>query len=76
MIELQQPIPIGTVVNVKGTPVDLMIVSQYPVTTINGVDGYFEFGAVALPLASQRSPIGDSPKPTILECQLRPPTQV
>ena len=50
MIELQQPIPIGTVVNVKGTPVDLMIVSQYPVTTINGVDGYFEFGAVALPL--------------------------
>ena len=38
MIELQQPIPIGTVANVKGTPVDLMIVSQYPVTTIDGVD--------------------------------------
>ena len=52
MVELKQPIPIGTVVNVKGTPVDLMIVSQYPVTTINGVDGYFEFGAVALSLLS------------------------
>ena len=25
MVELKQPIPIGTVVNVKGTPVDLLI---------------------------------------------------
>lgn len=43
-------LPIGSVVNVKNNDIDLMIVSQYPSVTIEGTDGYFEFGAVTLPL--------------------------
>ena len=34
---------------VKGSSQPLMIVSQFPVTTLDGQTGYFDFGAVILP---------------------------
>lgn len=46
---MKQQLPIGSVVMVKGSSQPLMIVSQFPVTTLDGQTGYFDFGAVTLP---------------------------
>lgn len=43
-------LPIGTVVRVKDNDEPFMIVNQCPVTVKNSQEGYFDFGAVALPL--------------------------
>ena len=41
---------IGSVVRVKEGAEPFMIVNQCPVTEKNGTQGYFDFGAVTLPL--------------------------
>ena len=43
-------LPIGSVVRVKEGAEPFMIVNQCPVTEKNGTQGYFDFGAVTLPL--------------------------
>lgn len=44
------PLPFGSVVVVKGSEQEFVIISQMPVTEINGQQGYFEFGAATLPM--------------------------
>ncbi|MBM7643054.1 DUF4176 domain-containing protein [Streptococcus loxodontisalivarius] len=46
----RQVLPIGTVVRVKKASENLMISTLFPVTEKNGERGYFDFGAVPLPL--------------------------
>ncbi len=46
---MRQHLPIGTVVNVKQSDQNFMIVSQFPLTVSDGEEGYFDFGAVCLP---------------------------
>ncbi|MDR0297697.1 MAG: DUF4176 domain-containing protein [Streptococcaceae bacterium] len=48
-------LPIGTVVTLKGSNQNLVIISLLPVAEIKGEKGYFEFGAATLPtgLASE-----------------------
>ncbi|MEX2805270.1 DUF4176 domain-containing protein [Streptococcus sp. H31] len=43
-------LPIGTVVRVKDNAQSLMISTLLPITNKNGKEGYFDFGAVPLPL--------------------------
>ncbi len=43
-------LPIGTVVRVKDGSQSLMITTLFPVTEKDGQKGYFDFGAVPLPL--------------------------
>ena len=50
MFENFKILPIGSVVSVNGSKEPFMIVSQFPVTTSNNREGYFDFGAVPLPL--------------------------
>lgn len=45
----KQQLPLGTVVKIKGREENLMIISQFPVMTINGEQGYLDFGATTLP---------------------------
>ena len=42
--------PIGTVVRVKDGSQSLMITTLFPITEKDGQKGYFDFGAVPLPL--------------------------
>ena len=44
------PLPVGSVVKVTGSDQEFVIISQLPVTEINGQQGYFEFGAKTLPM--------------------------
>ncbi|MCJ1994010.1 DUF4176 domain-containing protein [Lactococcus piscium] len=44
------PLPVGSVVKVTGSDQEFVIISQMPVTEINGQQGYFEFGAATLPM--------------------------
>lgn len=46
---MRQQLPIGTVVNIKGSEQNFMIVSQFPLTIKEGEKGYYDFGAVLLP---------------------------
>lgn len=50
MSEQKSPLPIGSVVQVNGSEQNFMIISQLPVAEIEGKQGYFEFGAVPLPI--------------------------
>ena len=50
MFENFKILPIGSVVSVNGSKEPFMIISQFPVTTSNNREGYFDFGAVQLPL--------------------------
>lgn len=43
-------LPIGSVVRVKDGTEPFMIINQCPVTEKDGAQGYFDFGAVTLPL--------------------------
>ena len=43
-------LPIGSVIRVKDSTEPLMIVNQCPVTEKDGVQGYFDFGGVTLPV--------------------------
>ena len=43
-------LPIGSIVKVGSDSESLMIVAQYPVTTIQDKSGYFDFCAVSLPI--------------------------
>lgn len=45
-----KPLPIGTVVMLDNSSIPLMIITQFPVTRVNGEEGYFDFGAVTLPI--------------------------
>lgn len=45
-------LPIGSVVRVKGNEQEFMITSLFPVTEKAGQQGYFDFGAVLLPLGA------------------------
>lgn len=45
-----QPLPIGTVVKIEGSAEPMMIVCQLPVTEVDSHKGYFDFGAVKLPI--------------------------
>lgn len=58
------PLPVGSVVKVTGSDQEFVIISQMPVTEINGQQGYFEFGAATLPmgLVSQVIPSIKIPK--------------
>ena len=44
------PLPVGSVVKVTGSEQEFVIISQLPVTEIDGKQGYFEFGAAMLPM--------------------------
>lgn len=46
----RQHLPIGTVVKANGGEQNLMITTLFPITEKNGQQGYFDFGAVPLPL--------------------------
>lgn len=46
----REHLPIGTVVRVNGGSQNLMISTLFPVTEKDGQKGYFDFGAVPLPL--------------------------
>ncbi|WP_431770470.1 DUF4176 domain-containing protein [Streptococcus gallolyticus] len=46
----REHLPIGTVVRVNGDSQNLMISTLFPVTEKDGQKGYFDFGAVPLPL--------------------------
>ena len=48
----RQHLPIGSVVRVHGNEHNLMITSLFPVTEKGGQQGYFDFGAVLLPLGA------------------------
>lgn len=50
MSEIQPPLPVGSVVKVTGSEQEFVIISQLPVTEIDGKQGYFEFGAAMLPM--------------------------
>lgn len=50
MLDNLKILPIGSVVIVNGSTEPVMIVSAFPVTTSDGQEGYFDFGAVPLPL--------------------------
>ena len=50
MSEQKFPLPVGSVVQVKGSDQKFMITSQLPVAEIEGKKGYFNFGAATLPL--------------------------
>ncbi|MDN6070297.1 MAG: DUF4176 domain-containing protein [Lactococcus plantarum] len=50
MSEQKSPLPIGSVVQVNGSEQNFMIISQLPIAEIDGKQGYFEFGAVTLPI--------------------------
>jgi len=43
-------LPIGTIVQVEGNSEPFMIVNHCPVTEKAGKQGYFDFGAVPLPI--------------------------
>lgn len=43
-------LPIGSIVRVAGSSEQLMIVAQFPITTVKDQQGYFDFGAVSLPI--------------------------
>ncbi|AXJ12903.1 DUF4176 domain-containing protein [Streptococcus pluranimalium] len=45
-------LPIGTVVRVKDVDVNLMINSLFPIVNKSDKQGYFDFGAVTLPLGA------------------------
>lgn len=49
MVERILSLPIGTVVLLKGSTQKLLIMSQMPITELNGEQGYFDFGATPLP---------------------------
>ena len=48
----RQHLPIGSVVRVHGNDNNMMITSLFPVTEKGGEQGYFDFGAVLLPLGA------------------------
>ena len=48
----RQHLPIGSVVRVHDNEHNLMISSLFPVTEKGGEQGYFDFGAVLLPLGA------------------------
>ncbi|MBF0819050.1 DUF4176 domain-containing protein [Streptococcus acidominimus] len=50
MNNVQQHLPIGTIVKVKNREFNYMIASLFPVVEVNKVKGYFDFGGVTLPV--------------------------
>lgn len=50
MSEQNRLLPVGSVVKVNGNDQNFMIISQLPIAEIEGKQGYFEFGAVTLPI--------------------------
>lgn len=50
MSEKKKPLPVGSVVKVKDSDQEFVIISQLPLTDINEKRGYFEFGAATLPM--------------------------
>ncbi len=50
MSEKKKPLPVGSVVKVNGSNQEFVIISQVPLTEIDGKRGYFEFGAATLPM--------------------------
>ncbi|MBP2624065.1 DUF4176 domain-containing protein [Streptococcus oricebi] len=49
MIKVDNLLPVGTVVKVKGSDDNFVIASELPLAELNGEKGYFDFGAASLP---------------------------
>lgn len=45
----RKQLPLGSIVKINHSDTNLMIVSHFPIATINNQQGYFDFGATRLP---------------------------
>lgn len=48
--EKQQPLPLGSIIRTKQEESSMMIVGHLPVTQVDKKEGYFDYGAVSLPI--------------------------